>query len=198
MTSLTYMGNEFKMHKKTMTVTPLKSRVDAIQAIPTPKTPKQCKSSYGVVNYLALFCEGLQKLLKPIQDLTRKHISFVWGKEQEEAFHEIKKRMCSLPILFLPQATGRFILYSDTSREHTGSSLWQIQEGKPRLLGYASKTLPHPACLNYSVTGLEMIGLLINIGLWKHLLKHYEFDAAVDHAAVVQILKAKQNLSLPG
>ncbi len=42
-----------------------------------------------------------------------------------------------------------------------------------------------------------MIGLLINIGLWKHLLKHCEFDTAVDHAAVVQILKAKTEPATP-
>ena len=83
-----------------------------------------------------------------------------------------------------------FILYSDTSIEGTGSSLWQIQEGKPRLIGYASKTLPE-ACSRYSVTKLEMTGLLVNMNLWKSLLKHREFDAAVDHVAVTQIMKAK-------
>ena len=36
-----------------------------------------------------------------------------------------------------------------------------------------------------------MTGLLINMNLWKNLLKHREFDAAVDHAAVAQIMKAK-------
>ena len=40
-----------------------------------------------------------------------------------------------------------------------------------------------------------MTGLLVNMGLWKNILKHREFDAAVDHVAVTQILK--QNLSLP-
>ena len=81
-------------------------------------------------------------------------------------------------------------LYSDTSIERTGSSLWQIQGGKPKLIGYASKTLPE-ACSRYSVTELEMTGLLVNMNLWKNLLKHREFDAAVDHAAVAQIMKAK-------
>ena len=90
----------------------------------------------------------------------------------------------------MPKAEGRFILYSDTSIEGTGSSLWQIQEGKPKLIGYASKTLPE-ACSRYSVTELEMTGLLVNMNLWKNLLKHREFDAAVDHAAVAQIMKAK-------
>ena len=93
-------------------------------------------------------------------------------------------------MLHLPKAEGRFILYSDTSVEGTGSSLWQMQEGKAKLIGYASKTLPE-ACSRYSVTELEMTGLLVNMNLWKNLLKHREFDAAVDHVAVTQIMKAK-------
>ena len=36
-----------------------------------------------------------------------------------------------------------------------------------------------------------MTGLLVNMGLWKNMLKHREFDAVVDHVAVTQILKAK-------
>ena len=47
------------------------------------------------------------------------------------------------------------------------------------------------ACSHCSVTVLEMTGLLVNMGLWKNILKHREFDAAIDHVAVTQILKAK-------
>ena len=36
-----------------------------------------------------------------------------------------------------------------------------------------------------------MTGLLVNMNLWKNLLKHREFDAVVDHVAVAQIMKAK-------
>ena len=49
--------------------------------------------------------------------------------------------------------------------------------------------------MHYSVTELEMTGLLVNMGLWKSIIRHREFDAAVDHAAVVQILKAKAKLA---
>ena len=189
-TKLTYMGNEFSINERTMTVTPLRTRTEAIAKIPTPRTPKQCKSFCGVVNYLSLFCKDLQKLLKPIVELTRKGRPFIWGKEQEKAFQEVKDQLARPPVLHLPKADGRFILYADTSIEGTGSSLWQIQEGKAKLIGYASKTLPE-ACSRYSVTELEMTGLLVNMNLWKNLLKHREFDAAVDHVAVKQIMKAK-------
>ena len=189
-TKLTYMGNEFVINKRTMTITPLRSRTEAISKIPTPRTAKQCKSFCGVVNYLSLFCPDLQTLLKPIVELTRKGRPFVWGQEQKKAFKEVKLRLTNPSVLHLPKAEGRFILYSDTSVEGTGSSLWQMQEGKANLIGYASKTLPE-ACSRYSVTELEMTGLLVNMNLWKNLLKHREFDAAVDHVAVTQILKAK-------
>ena len=166
-TKLTYLGNEFSINKRTMTITPLRSSTEAINKIPRPKTPKQCKSFCGVVNYFSLFCPDLQKLLKPIVELTRKGRPFIWGDAQEKAFREVKLRLTNPPVLHLPKAEGRFILYSDTSIEGTGSSLLQIQERKPRLISYASKNL------------------------WKNLLKHREFDAAVDHVDVVQIMKAK-------
>ena len=170
-TQLIYMGNEFSINKRTMKITPLRSKTEAINKIPTPKTPKQCKSFCGVVNYLSLFCPDLQKLLKSIVELTRKGRPFIWGDAQENAFREVELRLTNPPVLHLPKAEGRFILYSDTSIEGTGSSLWQIQEGKPRLIGYAGKTLPE-ACSRYSVTELEMTGLSVNMNLCKNLPKH--------------------------
>ena len=114
----------------------------------------------------------------------------------EKAFEEIKMLLMKPPILHLPRPVGRFILYCDTSKTHTGSSLWQIQDGKSRLLGYASKSLPD-ACQNYSVTELEMTGLALNIHLWKHLLLRVELDCAVDHRALPYIMKSK-NLPATG
>ena len=170
-TRLTYMGNAFVINKRTMTITPLRSRTEAICKILTLKTAKQCKSFCEVVNYLSLFCPDLQTLLKPIVELTRKGRPFVWGQEQEKAFKDVKSRLTSPPVLHLPKAEVRFILYSDTSVEGTGSSLWQMQEEKAKLLGYASKTLLE-ACSRYSVTEPEMTGLLVNMNLWENLLKH--------------------------
>ena len=48
-----------------------------------------------MVNFLSIFCPELQKLLKPIYDLTRKGRPFIWGEEQQESFEEIKISMCS-------------------------------------------------------------------------------------------------------
>ena len=93
----------------------------------------------------------LQKLLKPIYDLTRKGRQFIWGEEQQIAFKEIKRRLIKPPVWHLPDNKERFHLYSDTSKFSTGSTLYQIQNGKPKLIAYASKMLPG-AARNYFIT----------------------------------------------
>ena len=194
-TSLQYMGNEIFIENKKICVKPLRSRLEAIQQLQPPKTPKGCRSFAGVVNFLSMFCPGLQKLLKPIYNLTRKGRPFHWGKEQQDSFTEIKHRLVKPPVLHMPNMSGRFHLYSDTSKYMTGSALYQIQGGKPKLIAYAIKRLPE-AARNYSITELELCGLAINIASFANLLKRVDFDATVDHLALTHIIKVRQNLPL--
>ena len=128
--------------------------------------------------------------MKLIYDLTRKGRQFIWGEEQQVAFEEIKSRLQHPPVLHLPDKKGRFQLYSNTSKFATGSALYQVQNGKPKHIAYASKRMPE-AAKNYSITELEMCGLAINITIFAHLLKKVDFDAVVDHLAITQIMKSK-------
>ena len=120
----------------------------------------------------------------------RKGRQFVWGIEQQNAFEEIKQRLQKPPVLHMLDKIGRFQLYSDTSKCVTGSELYQIQNGKPKLIAYASKILPEAAC-SYSITELEMCGLAINIASFAHLLRKVDFNAIVDHLAIKQIIRSK-------
>ena len=88
---------------------PLKNRLEAIQKLQPPKTPKGCRSFAGVVNFLRMFCPELQKLLKLIYDLTSKERPFNWEKEQQDSFEEIRCKLIKLPVLHMPNETGRFI-----------------------------------------------------------------------------------------
>ena len=80
---------------------------------------------------------------------------FIWGQEQQSAFDEIKNRLQKPLVLYLPDGKGIFHLYSDTSKYATGSVLYQIQNGTPKLIAYASKRLPE-AAKDYSITEMEM------------------------------------------
>ena len=189
-TSLQYMENEISIENKKVDVKLLRSRLEAIQKLQPPKTPKGCRSFAGVVNFPSMFCPELQRLLKPIYDLTRKGRPFFWEKEQQDSFTEIKHRLMKPPVLHMSNKTVRFYLYSDTSKFATSSMLYQIQGGKPKLIAYASKRLLETA-KNYLITELELCSLAINIASFVHLLKRVDFDAILDYLALTHIIKSK-------
>ena len=68
--------------------------------------------------------------------------------------------------------------------------LYQIQNGQPRLIAYASKRMPE-AAKNYSITELEICRLAMNIATFSHLLKKVDFDAVVDQLAITHIMRSK-------
>ena len=121
-------------------------------------------------------CSELQKLLKPIYDFTSKGRPFVWGKERQDSFE------CMLikpPVLYMPNKTGRFNLYSNIGKFATGSALYQIQNRKPKLIAYASKRLPE-ATKSYFITVLELCS-------FSYFLKKVDLDAIVDPLALTHI-----------
>ena len=189
-TSLQYMGNEILIQNRKVCVQPLGNRLEVIQRLQPQTTVKGCRSFAGMVIFLSMFCPELQKLLKPIYDPTRKGRPFIWGKEQQDSFEEIKHRLIKPPVLHMPNKTGRFHLYSDISKFMTGSALYQIQNGKTKLIVYVSKRLPE-AAKSYSITELELCGLAINIASFSHFFKRDDFDAIVDHLALMHIIKSK-------
>ena len=93
-------------------------------------------------------------------------------------------------MLHMPNTTGRFHLYSDMSKFTMGSALYQIQNGKSKLIAHASKRLPE-AAKDYSITELELCRLAVNIASFSHLLKRVDFDAIIDHLSLKHIIKSK-------
>ena len=79
-----------------MCVKLLRSSLEAIQKLKPPMTIKGCRSFAGMVNFVSFFNPELEKLLKPIYDLTRKDGQFVLGEEEQTTFDEIKSRLQTL------------------------------------------------------------------------------------------------------
>ena len=134
------MGNIIFIKDGKVCIKPLRSRLKAIQKLWLPTTPKGFRNFTGMVNFLSLFCPELQKLLKPIYDLTRKGRQFMWGKEQQEAFKEIKHRLIKGHILHMPNCEDRFHLYFNMSKFATGSILYQIQNEKLKLRDFQKQS----------------------------------------------------------
>ncbi|PIK34594.1 putative enzymatic polyprotein [Apostichopus japonicus] len=194
--SVRYMGHLLSITPEgEACIQPLHDRCAAIRNTPKPHNVKSVRRFVGAVNYVASFFPNIQALLRPLHHLSRKRKVFKWTEEHQCAFQSIKELLCNPPILHMPQKYGRFVLYSDTSRVATGSYLTQRVNGKENIIAYYSKILP-PACQRYSVTELEMMGLFINVTAFKHLLQNVEFEAYVDHSAIVELFNQNKNQQL--
>ena len=98
------------------------------------------------------------------------------------------------PILRMPDTKGIFRLMSDTSILATGAALYQFQDNNYYIVGYNSKKLPE-AAKNYSITELELFGLVINIHAFRQLLSHVYFECFCDHSAITYILTSKKKIA---
>ncbi|GJU99577.1 putative reverse transcriptase domain-containing protein [Tanacetum coccineum] len=71
---------------------------------------------------------------KHMTKLTQKKVKFEWGDKQEIAFQLLKKKLCSAPILALPEGSKDFIVYCDASIKGLGAVLMQ----REKVIAYAS------------------------------------------------------------
>ena len=188
--SLDYMGHKIKITNGRPSITPQKSKVEAIEKLQPPKTPKQTKSLIGMIAYLSMYIPRLQLLLTPMHKLTRKGVKFEWTKEMADNFKEIKEILKKHPVLTLPAKEGLFRLYCDTSFIGTGASLCQVQDGEERILAYYSKKLPESA-RRYTPSELEGTGMYMCVQAFRHLLRNVPFEIITDHSALINISRSK-------
>ncbi|GJT20370.1 putative reverse transcriptase domain-containing protein [Tanacetum coccineum] len=96
----------------------------------------------------AKFIEGFSKIAKPMTKLTQKKVKFEWGDKQEAAFQLLKQKLCSAPILALPEGSEDFIAYCDASKKGLGAVLMQREKVKLAIGGSGDS----PAILQRNVT----------------------------------------------
>ncbi|GJQ89816.1 putative reverse transcriptase domain-containing protein [Tanacetum coccineum] len=105
----------------------------------------------GLAGYYRRFIEGFSKIAKPMTKLTQKKVKFEWGDKQEAAFQLLKQKLCSAPILALPEGSEDFIAYCDASKKGLGAVLMQ----REKVISYASRQLKiHEK--NYTTHDLEL------------------------------------------
>ncbi|GJZ62181.1 putative reverse transcriptase domain-containing protein [Tanacetum coccineum] len=85
----------------------------------------------GLAGFYRWFIEGFAKVAKSITKLTQKGISSTGGRK-ENAFQLIKQKLCSAPILALPEGSKDFVVYCDASHKGLGAVLMQRGEGSKR------------------------------------------------------------------
>nr|GEX96114.1 putative reverse transcriptase domain-containing protein [Tanacetum cinerariifolium] len=97
------------------------AKIESIKDWASPKTPTKICQFLGLAGYYRRFIEGFSKIAKSMTKLIQKRIKFDWGEKEENAFKLIKQKLCSAPILALPEGSKDFVVYCDAS--HKGLSI---------------------------------------------------------------------------
>ncbi|WVZ80563.1 hypothetical protein U9M48_028031, partial [Paspalum notatum var. saurae] len=122
------------------------------------------------------------RIAKPMTSLLEKGVPFIWTKERQAAFDELKKRLTTAPVLTLPDLTKSFTVYCDASKEGLGCVL--MQEGK--VIAYASRQLRKHE-VNYPTHDLELAAVVHALKIWKHYLFGNRCEIYTDHKSLKYI-----------
>nr|GEU46727.1 reverse transcriptase domain-containing protein [Tanacetum cinerariifolium] len=101
----------------------------------------------------------------PMTKLTQNSVKFDWGEKPEAAFQLLKPKLCSAPILALPEGSENFVVYCDASHKWLGAVLMQ----KEKVIAYASRQLKVYE-KNYTTHDLKLGAVVFSLKMWRHYL----------------------------
>ncbi|GJS04191.1 putative reverse transcriptase domain-containing protein [Tanacetum coccineum] len=163
------------------------AKIESVKDWASPKTPTEIRQFLGLAGYYRRFIEGFSKIAKPMTKLTQKKVKFEWGDKQEAAFQLLKQKLCSAPILALPEGSEDFIVYCDASIKGLGAVLMQ----REKVISYASRQLKiHEK--NYTTHDLELGAVVFALKIWRHYLYGTKCTVFTDHKSLQHILNQKE------
>jgi hypothetical protein len=149
-----------------------------------PKNVKDVRKYLGFCNFYRRFIKGFSQIAKPLNTLLKKGVPWTWGKAEQEAFEELRTRVCEEPVLVQPDQKKQFEVEVDASNYAIGAVLMQ-QDGKKvaHPVAFFSKTM-NEAQRNYDVYNRELLALLEMFRHWRQYLHQAAHQVLVhtDHA----------------
>ncbi|XP_071824592.1 uncharacterized protein [Apostichopus japonicus] len=155
--NIVYLGHEVGQGK----VKPIKTKVEAIEKFPTPKTRKELQRFLGMAGYYRRFCQNFSDVASPLTNLLAKNVKYVWSEETENGFNKIKAILISEPVLIAPDFQKQFKLATDASDIGCGGVLMQVgEDGIDHPISYFSKKFDKHQ-RNYSTIEKECLALIL-------------------------------------
>lgn len=154
-------------------------KIASIKSWPVPKNLKQLRSFLGFAGYYRRFIKDYAIIAKPLNDLTRGYTPVRkskiqgstkphcspsqpfgerWTQNCQEAFNVLIDKLSSAPVLCFADPSQPYILHTDASATGLGAALYQEQDGKLRVVAFASRGLSQSES-RYPAHKLEFLAL---------------------------------------
>ena len=114
---------------RTKGISPLPSKIQAIQNMHPLKTPKQVHTFLGLIRYYRKFIRNFAKIARPLTLLPCQQAKFKWTPTHHNAVFTLKESFVQAPILWYPNPMKCLILYTDASDDACGAQLSQEHDG---------------------------------------------------------------------
>jgi hypothetical protein len=158
------------------------SKVKDILDWKPPTTLHQVRSFLGMVGYYGRFIPDFTRIAKPITELLKNHVKFVWSPECDKAFEKLKKLLTTTPVLAQLDIAKPFDVYCDAFG--IGIRCLLMQEG--RVVAYASRQLKRHE-ENYPTHDLELAIVVHALKIWRHYLLGNTCHIYTDHKSLKYI-----------
>lgn len=168
-------------------------KVAAINDYPEPKNIKQLRSFLGLASWYRRFIRNFSEISAPLSDCLKlkKGMKFCITNEAKAAFKDLKRKLCSAPVLVNPNYDKPFIVQCDASKTGVGAVLAQLDsENIERPICYFSHKL-NPAQKNYSITELECLAAVLGVKFFRPYIEGHEFRIVTDHSSLRWLMSQK-------
>jgi hypothetical protein len=116
-----------------------------------PTSVHQIRSFLRLAGYYRRFIPDFSKIAKPMTELLKKEVKFVWDDKCEEAFCTLRALLTTAPVLAQLDNIKPFDVYCDASGTELGCVLMQNN----RVIAYTSRALRNHE-QNYPTHDLEL------------------------------------------
>ncbi len=173
----------FQVRNRQVRVDP--SKISRIKNWPLKlKNIKQVRQILGVLGYQCAFISGYAQKAKPLMNLLKKGVKFLWNDTCKEALESLIGCIARDPILEAPRSDLPYELETNALAYRIDAVLFQKDEReKCKAISYASRSL-NQAERNYNIWDREFLGLIFGLMYWRHLLcgTKEPVQVYVDHA----------------
>jgi hypothetical protein len=170
-------------------VKPDPEKVDKIVNYPVPRNIRELRGVLGLFSYYRRFIKDFSQKASSLYELLKKENEYIWTKDQQEAFEELKQLITTAPVVKYPDFDQPFLLYTDASINGLGAVLAQKDGKLEPVIAYASRTLT-AAEKNYGITELECLAIMWAVKYFRQYIYGSKLTIITDHSALTWLLNS--------